>query len=270
MVTNEENNIAGFSERIRVIESKIDELSSRINHLDGNTGFVVDAGQNEPTSAMAITESNDGFSDWVSKGALLQKMAIICFILVFALLLRTVTDYGYINSVAGSLLGLAYVSILAVIGCVFYVTGKQMANVFSISGFLLLFTIVLEGYGRFGTIPIGVAYAILLMALLTSTFVGIKYRVPKLLSVSLIGVTISCIAVGFPRVHFPLSGLLLFVANWTSIIASDRLNNSKLKWPVTMLTILFVAIWVFKAYIPISRGDIVPDHIYISWFCQFY
>ena len=56
MVTNEEDNIAGFSERIRIIESKIDELSSRINHLDGNTGFVVDAGQNKPTSVKAITE----------------------------------------------------------------------------------------------------------------------------------------------------------------------------------------------------------------------
>ena len=76
-------------------------------------------------------------------------------------------------------------------------------------------------------------------ALLTSAAVGIKYRVTKLLSVSLVGVTISGLAIGFPRVHFPLSGLLFFAANVVAIIAAKRLDNGKLKWPVTVLTLLF-------------------------------
>ncbi|MEN8133920.1 MAG: hypothetical protein ABFS18_00090 [Thermodesulfobacteriota bacterium] len=253
-----------ISKQIRVLESRVDELSGKVAYLEGHTDLVVDSGREEGDSLVPM-ETSGSLGEWISKGALLQKMAIICFILVFALLLRTVTDYGYVNAMAGSFLGLVYVSILAVVGCVFYVTGKQMANVFSISGFLLLFSIVFESYGRFDTIPIGVAYAILMTALLTSTAVGIKYRVTKLLSVSLIGVTISGLAIGFPQVHFPLSGLLFFTANMMAIFAAKRLDNGKLKWPVTMLTLLFWAIWAFKAHVPLGRGETVPEYVYVDW-----
>jgi hypothetical protein len=254
-----------ISKQICILESRIDELADKVSCLEGNTDPVIDSAREEVGDSLISMEANGGLGEWISKGALLQKMAIICFILVFALLLRTVTDYGYVNALAGSFLGLVYVSILAAVGCVFYVTGKQMANVFSISGFLLLFAIVFESYGRFDSIPIGVAYAILMTALLTSAVVGIKYRVAKLLSVSLVGVTISGLAIGFPRVHFPLSGLLFFAANVVAIIAAKRLDNGKLKWPVTLLTLLFWAIWAFKAHVPLGRDEFVPEYVYLSW-----
>ncbi|MCK4837924.1 MAG: hypothetical protein KAS94_03925, partial [Desulfobulbaceae bacterium] len=254
-----------ISKKIRILEEKIDELSNKVSKLEGKPVPMAYPAREEEGGSLVSVEASGGLGEWISKGALLQKMAAICFILVFSLLLRTVTDYGYINAMAGSLLGLAYVSILAVVGCVFYVTGKQLANVFSISGFLLLFAIVFEGYGRFDTISIGVAYAILMTALLTSAAVGIKYRVAKLLSVSLVGVTIAGLAIGFPRVHFPLSGLLFFAANVVAIIAAKRLENGKLKWPVTMLTLLFWAIWAFKAHVPLGRGEFVPDYVHLTW-----
>ena len=254
-----------ISKQIRILESRIDELAGKVSLLEGNPEPLVDSAREEVTDLPVSMEAGGGLGEWISKGALLQKLAIICFILVFALLLRTVTDYGYVNALAGSFLGLAYVSLLAIVGCVFYVTGKQMANVFAISGFLLLFAIVFEGYDRFATIPIAVAYAILMTALLTSAAVGIKYRVAKLLSVSLIGVTISGLAIGFPRVNFPLSGLLFLAANVVAIIAAKRLDNGKLRWPVTVLTLLFWAIWAFKAHVPLGRGEPVPEYVYLQW-----
>lgn len=254
-----------ISEQVRILESRVDGLSEKISHLEGNAGSVIDHAQEETGEPLVIMESSEGLGEWISRGALLQKMATVCFILVFALLLRTVTDYGYINVMAGSFLGLTYVSVLAIIGCVFYVSGKQMANVFSISGFILLFTIVFEGYGRFDTIPTGIAYAILLVALLTSAIVGIKYRVAKLLSVSLIGVTVSSLIIGFPRINFPLSALLIFIVNCVAIIVSMRQVSSKLKWPITMLTLLFWSLWAFKAYMPINRGGIVPEYVRLDW-----
>lgn len=269
MDTTGNDSITGLSQiskQIQHLELRVEELGSRVSHLEGQADLPVDSVQGEMAhSAPVATEENTTLGEWVSQGALLQKMAAICFILVFALLLRTVTDYGYINALGGSLLGLAYVSILAIVGCVSYVTGKQLANVFSISGFLLLFAIVFEGYSRFGTLPVGVAYAILLTALLTSAAVGIKYRVIKLLSVSMVGVTISGLAIGFPRVHFPLSGMLFFAANVVAIIAAKRLGNGKLKWPVTLLTLFFWVIWAFKAHVPLSRGELVPQYVYLNW-----
>lgn len=261
--------LAIISEKIRVLESRVDALYNKIPRSEIGGKPHPDIGESGPPPSLDLMETGEGLGEWVSKGALLQNMAILCFILVFALLLRTVTDYGYVNATAGSFLGLAYVSILAAIGCIFYMNGKKTANVFSISGFILLFTIVFEGYGRFGTISLGVAYGILCTALLTSAVVGIKYRATKLLAVSLIGVTISSLIIGFPRVHFPLSGVLFFVANWLAVIAAERLGNSKLKWPVTFFTFIFLAVWVFKAYVPIARGGLVPEYIYINWLPPF-
>jgi hypothetical protein len=262
---NSTTDLAVILEKINALETRVEALSKRIAHLGVAVETGADLARPASIDALGLLESGEGLGEWLGKGALLQKVAIICFILVFALLLRTVADYGYVNDMAGSFLGLGYVGILAAIGVVFYVTGRRMANVFALSGFLLLFAIVFEGYGRFETISLGGAYAILLTALLTSAAVGIKYRGAGLLAVSLIGVAISCLALGFPRVHFPLSGLLLLAVNVGAIIAAARLAGARLKWPVTMLTLLFWALWAFKVYVPLDRGRPVPAYLYPEW-----
>ena len=266
-------NLTEFStvlEKINFLESRIEDLTGRLVSLEAGRG-TVGTGETEVTSSepLILMEQTEGLGDWISKGALLQKMAAVCFILVFALLLRTITDYGYVNVTTGSLMGLGYVSILAIVGCVFYMTGRQMANVFSICGFLLLFSIVFEGASRFGAISTGVAYAILFTALITSSAVAIRYRVAKLLAVSLLGVTISSLVIGFPKINFPLSALLFFAANWVVIIASERKVSPKLKWPVTLLTLLFWSLWAFKAYMPVSRSEVMPDYVHINWLLPF-
>jgi len=266
---NSISDLSVIAEKICLLETRIAELTDKVSRLEAGVPVKIDSEPGTGADPISLLEPREELGEWLSKGALLQKMAAVCFILVFALLLRTVTDYGYINVTAGSFLGLAYVSILALIGCVFYVTGRQMANVFSISGFLLLFTIVIEGHSRFDTIPVGVAYAILITALVTSAVVGIKYRVAKLLWVSMIGVTIAGLVLGFPKVIFPLSGLLFLIANIVAFIASDRSISGKLKWPVTLLTLLYMALWSFKAFAPLDRGEPVPIDVYPEWLGPF-
>jgi hypothetical protein len=258
-----------ISERILFLETRVAELTDKVSSLEAGTPTGIGGEPDKKGDPAVFLEPPEGLGEWLGNGALLQKMAVVCFILVFALLLRTITDNGYVNVAAGSLLGLAYVSILALIGCVSYVKGKHLANVFSISGFLLLFTIVIEGHGRFGTIPIDLAYAILMTALVTSAFVGIKYRVGKLLSVSVIGVVIAGMAIGFPQVVFPLSGMLFLIANAVAFIASDRSVNGRLKWPVTLLTLLFLAFWAFKGGASLGRGEPVPAHVNLAWLAPF-
>ncbi len=256
--------------KINFLEARMEDLTGRLAFLEAGQGIVAVAETGEVSAEPFVNmEPAEGLGDWLSKGALLQKMAAVCFILVFALLFRTVTDYGYVNVTVGSLLGLGYVSVLAIVGCVFYITGRQMANVFSICGFLLLFSIVFEGTGRFGAISTGVAYAILFAALVSSSVVAIRYRVAKLLAVSILGVMISSLAIGFPKINFPLSALLFLAANWVVIIASERQVSPKLKWPVTMLTLLLWALWAFKVYMPVSRGEAIPDYVYINWLLPF-
>ncbi|MDT8335043.1 MAG: hypothetical protein RQ753_05055 [Desulfurivibrionaceae bacterium] len=244
-------------------------MSDKVCRLENGSAAGIAREPENVRGDVALLEPGEDFGKWLREGALLQKTAAVCFILVFALLLRTVTDYGYINVAAGSFLGLAYVSILAGIGCVFYGTGRRMANVFSISGFLLLFTIVIEGHERFGTISTGIAHAILMTALVTAAFVGIKYRVAGLLAVSVIGVAVTGMAVDFPRIIFPLSGLLLLTANVVAFLASEHSVSGKLKWPVTLLTMLFMALWAFKAAVPLGRREPVAGHVYLDWLAPF-
>lgn len=269
MVADNTDNItdlSAISERIVFLEARVAELTDQLSRLEKGTGPGTggESGRG-PEGPAALLDPGEGIGEWLSKGALLQKTAAVCFILVFALLLRTVTDYGYVNMQAGTLLGLAYVCILAVIGCIFYVKGRQLADVFSISGFLLLFTIIIEGHGRFGTIPAAAAYAVLLTALLTSALVGIRYRAGKLLSVGVLGVAIAGMAIDFPRIIFPLSALLFLIANGVAFLASERSVSAKLKWPVTLLTLLFMALWAFKGGVALDRGEPGPEDVYLNW-----
>ncbi|MFN2369058.1 MAG: hypothetical protein ABR605_08950, partial [Desulfurivibrionaceae bacterium] len=123
------------------LETRVAELTDKVSSLESGTPAGIDGEHDKTGDPAAFLEPPGGPGEWLGKGLLLQKMAVVCFILVFALLLRTVSDSGYVNAVAGSLLGMAYVSILAGLGCFFYVNDRPMANVFSISGFVLLFTI---------------------------------------------------------------------------------------------------------------------------------
>ncbi|MFN2368116.1 MAG: hypothetical protein ABR605_04105, partial [Desulfurivibrionaceae bacterium] len=62
---------------------------------------------------------------------------------------------------------------------------------------------------------------------------------------------------------------LILLANGVAFIASERSVSGKLKWPVTLLTLLFMALWSFKVFAPLGRGEPVPAHVYPDWLAPF-
>jgi hypothetical protein len=254
---------AVFAE-LNLLRRRVDHLEQRLTVLEGGAA----AGRIEtavPVESPVLLGSDDGFSDWLNRGAILQKMAAVCFILVFALLLRTITDYGYVNPGVGTLLGLGYVAVLVGSGSWLYRQQRPLAPVFAGCGFLLLFAIVVESLNRFATLSTTAALLILVAALAAGSFMGLRFTASRLLAVCVVGVAVSGLAGGFPKVLFPAAGGLLLAANLVALLADRRGVSRSLKWWVTLLTLCFWALWGFKVYMALRHGQPLAP-LYIGWY----
>lgn len=248
---------------LNALQRRIDQLEQRLTVLEGGAAVEVET--------VALAESpldlgvGEGFSDWLSRGAILQNMAAVCFILVLALLLRTITDYGYVNLGGGTILGLVYVTVLVGTGFWFYRQQQPLAPVFAGCGFLLLFAIVLESLNRFATLTTASASLILLAALGAGSFMGLRFSAPRLLAVSVIGVAVSGLAGGFPKVVFPAAGGLLLAANLVALLADRRGLSRSLKGWVTLLTLAYWGLWSFKVYMTWRHGQSL-EFLFVGWY----
>ncbi|NTV15422.1 MAG: hypothetical protein HGA96_16070 [Desulfobulbaceae bacterium] len=250
-------------EELAYLRQRVDELTGRVAVLEG--GQVSSPVESAPIGDYsALPGSNEG-SDWLSGGVVLQRLAVISFILVFALLLRTVTDYGYINLGGGTLLGLVYVTVLVGIGFRLYQQRLPLAPIFAGCGFLLLFAIVVESLNRFAILTTTSAVFILLAALGAGSFLGIRFAAPRLLAVTVIGVAIAGLAGNFPRVVFPAAGGLLLAANLVAALGARRQVSHGLRGWVTLLTLVFWALWGFKIAMTWRQGQALMP-FYIGWY----
>lgn len=250
-------------EELALLRRRVDELAGRVTALEAGQVAAVEA---TPLGAPPeLLGSGESFSDWLSGGAVLQKMAAISFILVFALLLRTVTDYGYVSLGVGTLLGLGYVSVLVGIGFWLYQPRRTLAPIFAGCGFLLLFAIVVESLNRFAILSTTAAMLILLAALVVGSFMGMRFAASRLLAVTVIGVAIAGLAGNFPKVVFPAVGGLLLAANLVAAVGARRGISRGLQWWVTLLTLVFWALWAFKIAMA-SRQGASLEPFYAPWY----
>jgi hypothetical protein len=245
------------------LRNRLEHLEQRLARLEGDEATA------EVPAALGATPvvagGGEGFGDWLSRGAILPRLAAVCFILVFALLLRTITDNGYVNPGVGTLLGLGYVTLLVGSGFWLYRRQRPLAPVFAGCGFLLLFAIVVEGLNRFATLTPAPALSILLAALVVGSYMGLHFTAPRLLAVSVIGVALSGLAGGFPRVVFPVAGGLLLCANLAAFLADRRDVSRGLKWWVTLLALAFWALWGFKINMTWRHGQPL-EPFYPGWY----
>ncbi|HSH14279.1 MAG TPA: hypothetical protein VLA15_11030, partial [Desulfurivibrionaceae bacterium] len=156
----------GLAGELAILRRRVDELALKVQTLErGRPAAPAEFEGETPGVAAPVGDSRGNLGDWLSRSSVLPRLAAVCFILVFALLLRTVTDNGYLDLTVGSLLGLAYVAILIGLGWHFYAGGRALAPIFAGCGFLLLFAILVESRNRFKTMAPAPVMLILLAAL---------------------------------------------------------------------------------------------------------
>jgi hypothetical protein len=165
-----ENQLGFLTEQVKLLKNEVDELSGRLQLLESGKSFVQKT--EEVNSAGAITVEKkvipqEGVLKKAGTGALLPRVATVCFIMVVALILRTITDSEIIDKQLGSLLGMGYATALILVGGWFYLKKSSLAPVFPACGLLLLFSIVIETHAthaRFQSLSTVMAYVILMAA----------------------------------------------------------------------------------------------------------
>ncbi len=249
--------------QVALLKERVAELSERVTILEN--------GQ-YPIREMAPLPGDydilpaDGVLNWADREALLPRIATVCFLLVIALILRTITDNGMVNTQVGSLLGLGYASTLILVGWRLFSGGHRLAPVFPLCGVLLLFSIILEVHARFEALPVVVAYLFLFAQSAVVAVIAFRYQAGSLLSVGLLGAAILGMSLDFPYPVYPLAGLLILVASIIAARAAQYGISPSLRWTTLLLTMFYWLIWGIKVEAMLGRGEQLVTGLYGPWY----
>lgn len=241
---------ATLEERVEFLAAQVRLLSARVDELSGGAHQARDERRRERVAASqdapATAEASEAFFSWVGRSALLQRVSAVCFLLVVALVLRTLTDSQLLDTRIGSLLGLFYATLLMGAGGYLYFRGKPLAPVFSLCGAILMFLIVSEAYTRFTVLPVALAY--LLVIGTGALMAGISYlgRSALPILVGTLGMCVAGVAIDYPNPAYPALVVLLFSANALGFVASRLQRCSWLRWTLFLVTAVLVQVWGYK------------------------
>ena len=157
------------------LEKRIEELSKQLEALDRRVDPLA-ARQERPapvrppavSSAQTASdlaeqeEISEEILTWARKTSLLPRLSTLCFLLVVALVLRTITDNNIINTLVGSALGMGYAVILIAAGWYKYRQESPLAPIFAACGAVLMSVIVVETHSHFQSLPLIPAYMTLM------------------------------------------------------------------------------------------------------------
>ena len=178
--------------------------------------------------------------------SLLQRLSAICFIMVVALMLRTVTDNELVERHIGSILGMLYAAGLMAWGWRSYVRKGALAPVFAVCGALLMFAVVVETHEHFEALPTPLAYLILTLVGLFMYYLSRSNRVALPVYVGAVGMALAGVALDFPAPVFPYLFVLLLVANLIGTVATRLQRCSWLRWMLLAITVFMMQVWGFR------------------------
>jgi hypothetical protein len=202
-------------------------------------------------------------------GSLLSRVATVCFILVVALILRTITDSEIINTRLGSLFGMMYAAALILVGWWLYARQNRLAPVFPASGLLLLFSIVIETHARFQSLSTVMAYLILIAAGAVVIVMGLRYRASFQLCAAALGSGLVGMSIDFPYPLYPMLALLLLGGCIAAYIAWRARLCQSLRWTTLGLAMVFWLFWAFKLNAPATCDEPTAELLHLTWFVPF-
>jgi hypothetical protein len=267
-----ESQLGFLIDQVKMLKNEVDELSNRLRLLESGESFVQKT--EEVNSAAAITVEKkvipqEAVLKKAGTGALLPRVATICFIMVVALILRTITDSEIIDKQLGSLLGMGYATALILVGGWFYLKKSSLAPVFPACGLLLLFSIVIETHARFQSLSTVMAYVILMAAGVVVTAMGLRHRAPFQLYSAALGSGLIGMTIDFPYPVYPLLALILFGGCVAAYIAWRAKICQSLRWTTLGLAMVFWAFWAYKLNAPAVCDEPTADLMYLTWFFPF-
>lgn len=186
--------------------------------------------------------------------ALMSRGAVISLVLLFALVLRTLTDGGTLNVRVGTTLGIGYATFLEGVGWLMYRLKSPFASIFSISGALLLVAVILETHASFGSISTLPAYGFLAVAGGGMAIISRQYQVAIPVSVGTMAVLLAAVSLDFPDTNYFALSVFLVAVNIMAFTAVTLPRIGWLRVVVFSFTSVAVLIWGYKLRFALLSG----------------
>lgn len=257
--------------RIQMLERQLDRLVSHIGDEDAAPSPASRAAKPVAPKARELPdeempELSEEVLSWASRNAVLPRLATVCFLMVIALVLRTITDSGLVSKLIGPGLGMGYALALMILGWYKYAKESPLAPVFAACGVVLMSTIVVETHMHFKSLPLVPAYLTLMATGFGMALMSRRFNAFLPLSVGVLGMCFAGAAIDYPRPFFPYLSLVLFTANVLGYFAAQLKRCSWLRWSVLAVTMIMLQLWGVRLGIMLSKGEPVPLELASAWY----
>lgn len=254
--------------RIQLLERQLDRLSSRISD-DSTVLPAAAAPAAKPVKAIPaeeLPELSEEVLSWASRNAVLPRLATVCFLMVIALILRTITDSGVVDKLIGSGLGMGYAATLMVFGWYKYLKESPLAPVFAACGAVLISIIVVETHMHFLSLPLVPAYLTLMATGLGMALMSRRFNAFVPISVGVLGMCLAGAAIDYPHPYFPYLSLILLTANVLGFFAAQLKRCSWLRWLVLLVTMVMLQLWGLRLGVLLRKGETIPPDLAQTWY----
>ena len=260
--------LSSLESRVEHIATQVEALSLKVEALAAKTDRQRDGKVTDGTAVRdnEFPEASEALLSWVGRSSLLQRLSTVCFLLVVALILRTITDNGIINLQLGSVIGMSYAGALIVMGWFRYRKANPLAPVFTVCGAILMFTIVGETHAHFGALPAVPAYILLMLTGLGTAVISYVHRAPAPVAVGNLGMCITGASIDYPTPFFPYLGIILLTANLLGYFTARAHRYSWPRWILLLVTLFMIHLWGFKLGMTLLAGEKPPPALAPAWF----
>ena len=223
-------------------------------------------GKPDPPAAGEPDSLSDEVIRWASRASLFPRLATLCFLMVIALTLRTITDNGIVNTLVGMGLGMGYAAALMVAGWHQYRRGSSLAPVFVACGAILMSSIVVETHARFQSLPLVPAYWTLMATGAGMAFVSRRFTAFLPVSVGTLGMCLAGAAIDYPDPFFPYLFMVLLTANLLGYYAGTLKRCGWLRWTVLLVTLAMFLLWGMRLAAVAARRITAAPTLAPGWF----
>jgi hypothetical protein len=270
----------------RALEERVEELATRVQQLElrleqvtkqfGKSDAVssprigvpppIKTSQEEESALDEPADVSEEMLSWVGRAALLPRLATLCFLLVIALILRTLTDSGLVNSLIGSGLGMGYSAALMIVGWYKYGKASPLAPIFAACGAILMSSIIVETHTHFQSLPLVPAYLTLMATGIGMALISRQFNTFVPISVGILGMCFAGAAIDYPHPYFPYLSLVLFTSNILGYFAARMKQCSWLRWSVLVVTMIMLQLWGLRLGIMLHKGEAIPPELAPAWY----
>ena len=255
-----------LTSEVRSLAQRVEKLERAVQEPQGvQTPPVKEA------PAQTVMES-EKMSPWSVGGvaALMSRGAVISLVLLLALVLRTLTDSGTLDIRVGTMLGIGYATFLEGVGWLMYRRKNAFAPIFSISGALLLVSVVLETHAGFGSISTLPAYLLLAVAGGGMAIISRQYRVAIPVCVGTMAVLLAAVSLDFPETDYFALSVFLITVNIMAFSAVTRHRTGWLRVVTFFVTTVVILLWGYKLRYALKSGGGPEFDLLLNGLGRFY